>query len=685
LEVNAAFHYGDERTVPAFDPRQGWTDSENGQILLRDPAAEKAALESLDRLGFLTPPRHRAHEIDFTVTGPALNAALDPLLEEGWQILLGDSPLRRAGGFQLRVATGIDWFGIEGEVFFDESSVSLPTLLAAAESGSRFVKLDGDSVGVLPQSFLDRGRQLTDLAWQKEGDSLHFHPSQALLLDFLLEGQKEAQVERDAGFRQLRERLASFEGVTEEPEPEGFSGQLRPYQRLGLGWLSFLAEFGLGGCLADDMGLGKTVQVLALLQQRHRQAAADDKLPSLVIVPKTLVHNWMDEASRFAPELRVFPWVGKDRKSRWAEGPEVELIVTTYATLRLDIAVFKDLALDYAIVDEAQAIKNPGSQIAKACRLLKARHRLAMTGTPVENHLGDLWSIFEFLNPGMLGRSQGFQRFAQSKTATEVELEVLNKALRPFLLRRTKEEVLKDLPEKSENLLFCELEPKEQKLYDELRAYYQAMLDKKISSVGLKRSKIHVLEALLRLRQAACHPGLVNKELAKHRGTKIELLLEHLEELAEGSHKALVFSQFTSFLALVQERLREAKIPFVYLDGKTTRRQEVVQQFQTDSEIKVFLISLKAGGVGLNLTAADYVFLLDPWWNPAVESQAIDRTHRIGQTRSVIAYRIIAKGTVEEKVLQLQDSKRELAHAILSQDSSLLRHLSSDDLEFLLS
>ncbi|MEM8996397.1 MAG: DEAD/DEAH box helicase [Acidobacteriota bacterium] len=342
-----------------------------------------------------------------------------------------------------------------------------------------------------------------------------------------------------------------------------------------------------------------------------------------------------------------------------------------------------DIEFDYAILDEAQAIKNSSSQAAKASRQLNAQYRLALTGTPVENHLGELWSIFEFLNPGMLGQS--VLKDLEGAPAHSNELATVSAALKPFIFRRTKEQVLDDLPEKNELTLYCELEGEQLQFYNELRDYYRISLNERIEQVGLKKSKIQVLEALLRLRQAACHPGLIDEERADDPSAKLENLLQYLEEVLDEGHKALVFSQFTSLLSILRRRLDDREVVYEYLDGRTRRRQERVERFQTDEDCRLFLISLKAGGVGLNLTAADYVFILDPWWNPAVEAQAVDRAHRIGQTRPVFAYRLIARGTVEEKIMELQGSKKQLADAILSADKSLIGELSADDLKVLLS
>jgi SNF2 family DNA or RNA helicase len=460
-------------------------------------------------------------------------------------------------------------------------------------------------------------------------------------------------------------------------------GALRPYQRDGLGWLGFLRSFGLNGCLADDMGLGKTVQVLAMLDHRRQLNVG----PSLVVVPRSLVFNWQQEAAKFSPRLRVLNHATADRLKTTEHFTDYDLILTTYGTLRNDVALWRDLRFDYVILDEAQAIKNAQSESAKAARLLRASHRLALSGTPVQNHLGELWSLLEFLNPGMLGASRAFTNLTENadRAASTETRQFLAGALRPFILRRTKEQVAADLPEKLEQTIFCELDKNQRALYDELKDHYRQSLLGKVDAEGLNKSKLQVLEALLRLRQAACHPGLLNKTRVDESSAKLDTLIPRLIEVADEGHKTLVFSQFTSFLAIVRKRLDEQGLIYEYLDGKTRDRQQHVDRFQTDEDCKLFLISLKAGGLGLNLTAAQYVFLLDPWWNPAIEAQAIDRAHRIGQTRQVFAYRLIARDTVEEKVLQLQQGKRDLADAIINADNALISKLGREDLELLLS
>lgn len=681
LAGEVAFVYGDT-VVGLRDERIGWYDAEQDRAVRRDPDAELALLEQLASVGARQPGRQSYFDADVKFHRRHFVRIVRELTAAGWLIESHGQLIRQPGAFSLSVSTSdVDWFELNGRVDFDGVTASLPQLLAALRSGQQFIRLDDGSQGMLPEDWLAKYGGLARLA-KSDGESLRFGSAQALLLDALLAEQENVQL--DAGFTRFRDKLLDFDGITPASEPRGFRGELREYQRDGLGWLHFLREFNFGGCLADDMGLGKTVQVLALLQTRR--LSKKKHKPSLVVVPKSLIFNWMEEAARFTPKLRIRDYTGLTRGDQLEQLGECDVLLTTYGTLRRDIIRLKDIEFDYAILDESQAIKNHTSQAAKAARLLKSDHRLAMTGTPVENHLGELWSLFEFLNPGMLGQTSAFESLARARQNGDAsDIAMLAQAIRPFILRRTKAEVLSELPDKTEQTLFCELPPKERKQYDELRDYYRLQLATKVDELGFNKSKIHVLEALLRLRQAACHQGLLDDTKLSEPSAKLEALLEHVESIQADGHKALVFSQFTSLLAIVRHHLDDREITYEYLDGKTRKRGDRVKRFQEDPDCPLFLISLKAGGHGLNLTAADYVFILDPWWNPAVEAQAIDRAHRIGQTRRVFAYRLIARNTVEEKIIELQQSKRELADAIISGSNSLIRSLTAEDLQLLLS
>ena len=1008
-------------------------DAATRRVVRRNVRAEDPHLAKLFELGF-KPPTGFAEQSGLSLAATKLPRIVRDLAAAGWHVEAEGKLYRSPGEFKLSVKSGIDWFELHGEVDFGGLSAPLPKLLEALRKGERFVALGDGTFGLLPEEWLAKYGALAALGEATE-DHLQFSKRQVGFLDALLASMPDTNF--DETYARARDALLQFEGVEPEDPPAGFTGTLRPYQRDGLGWMSFLRKFGFGGVLADDMGLGKaqpldakiltpggwkrmgdiavgdevvsanggtsrvlgvfpqgekdiyrvtlsdgsateccdehlwqvispvrkyrgaaprvlslreireglidgsgnrrhfipmvapvefparelplhpyllgvllgdggiahrvvlssadaellthvesllpagvsmsytgagvdyricsrgrgivnvvadelrelglmgcrseakfvpepyklapvsdriellrglldtdghvrpvdnniefctvsprlaedvqflvhslggtapirtkptigqlayrmsialpegvqpfrlsrkssvyhprekyppsravvsvefvgrkpaqcirvdapdhlyvtddfivthnTVQVLALLESRRllrggltsgepgsNSASANEAIgPSLVVVPKSLVFNWKAEALKFSPALRVLDHTGAERERASGHFELYDLILTTYGTLRRDAELFKDVRFDYVILDEAQAIKNASTGAAKAARLLRGDHRLALSGTPVQNHLGELWSLFEFLNPGMMGAASVFKLTPQGAAAMDADSRaVLSRALRPFILRRTKEQVATELPEKLEQTLFCEMDEAQRKLYDELRDHYRQSLMERVMRDGINKSKIQVLEALLRLRQAACHPGLIDKSREKEPSAKLDALLEQIAQVVDEDHKVLVFSQFTSLLAIVRHRLDADGIPYEYLDGKTRDREARVNRFQTDPNCKLFLISLKAGGLGLNLTAAEYVYLLDPWWNPAVEAQAIDRAHRIGQTRRVFAYRLIARGTVEEKVLALQQTKRDLADAIINADNSLIGKLGREDLELLLS
>ncbi len=680
LSAELSFQYG-EYSAPALSGGRGWYNTEARRFSRRNPQAESAATELLAQAGArLDAPSWR--EPHWEIAPKKLPRVVRTLVESGWHIEAEGKVFRKPGNYRLAVSSGVDWFELHGEVDYEGGKARLPELLEALRKGQSIVPLDSGGYGVIPEEWLRKVGAMAHMG-SADGGHIRFRRSQAGLLDALLAAQPEATY--DATFARVRDELKQFRGVEAAAQPEGFSGQLRDYQREGLGWIEFLRRFGFGGCLADDMGVGKTAQVLAALENRRAARAAGEAIaPSLVVVPRSLVFNWKQEAERFTPQLRVLDYTGLTRGA--TDFTSHDVVLATYGTLRRDAPLLTETTFDYVVLDEAQAIKNSDTESAKAARLLRGNHRLAMSGTPVENHLGELWSIFEFLNPGMLGAASVFKLAgAGSRNADEDTRRMLAQALRPFILRRTKEMVARELPPKTEQTVYCELKPDQRKLYDELREHYRASLLGKIETDGIAKSKIQVLEALLRLRQAACHPGLIDVKRRGEDSAKLETLLVQVKEVLEEGHKALVFSQFTSMLAIVRKRLDDAGVTYEYLDGRTRDRQTPVERFQNDPACNLFLVSLKAGGLGLNLTAAEYVFLLDPWWNPAVESQAIDRAHRIGQTHNVFAYRLIARGTVEEKVLELQASKRDLAAAIIQADNSLIRNLKREDLELLLS
>ncbi len=693
-----AFDYGGV-VVGALDRRPCVANLRSRTVSPRDWEFEHQVRTFLNNLGFrqgyaISSTRGPNETERFQISPRLVQRALRQLLSLGWHVELSGRRVRTRGKLHLEIRSSLDWFELRGEATFGDQKVAIPELLAAIRRGQETIVLSDGSRAYIPEEWRSTYGLLASVA-TTDGEVAKYHRSQVGLLDALLAAREEVRF--DQGFAKLRERLRNFKGVRPASPPKSFKGKLRSYQREGLGWMKFLQEFGFGGCLADDMGLGKTVQVIALLEERRKKRSStkprrggrkedqDTVPPSLVVVPKSLVFNWRSEFARFAPSIRVLEHTGSNRGKDHSQFHHYDVVLTTYGTLRRDILIFKDFRFDYVILDEAQAIKNADSDTAKAVRLLQADHRLALTGTPIENHLGELWSLFEFLNPGMLGGARVFrERVGAGTTLDEEARRTLARALAPFILRRTKQQVAKDLPDRVEQTLICEMSPEQATLYHELREHYRRSLLGHIREHGLAGSTMHVLEALLRLRQAACHPGLIDEKYRDMDGGKLELLLEQLRALVEEGHKALVFSQFTTLLDIVRSRLDKCGIAYEYLDGRTRDRQQRVERFQTDPNCPVFLISLKAGGVGLNLTAAEYVILLDPWWNPAVEAQAIDRAHRIGQTKTVFAYRLIAKNTVEEKILQLQSWKKDLAESIITADNSLLKNLTAEDLELLL-
>ena len=676
--LTATTHFGYENyAIPAGLPCAFIADEPSKRILLRNGPAETAAIEFMELLGF----KNDKYVDNLVIPEKKALPAIVAMMQRGWTVEAEKiGRYRPAGKFNIALSSNIDWFDVRGEAHFDDQVIALPKLLEAIAKGERFVKLGDGSMGVLPEQWFKQIGMLAT-AGRVEGDVLRFKPSQAAILDLLLQQIPEANC--DAQFQAVREQLHRFEGIQPVEPPTSFVGTLREYQKEGLGWFEFLRQFQFGGCLADDMGLGKTVQVLALLEQRRLNKQGAPRA-SLVVAPRSLVFNWMQEAARFSPQLKVLDHSGAGRAAWTQQIANFDLILTTYGTLRADAAKLKDVVFDYVILDESQAIKNATTVTAKAVRLLQGGHRLALSGTPIENHVGELWSLFEFLNPGMLGKASVFAGLATSTEVSADTARFLGKALRPFILRRTKKQVAKELPDRTEQTIYCELEGEHKAHYIQLRDHYRQALLGGAGNEGFEKNGIQVLEALLRLRQAACHPGLLDEKRTDESSPKLDVILDQIQSVTEEGHKVLVFSQFTSFLAIVRKQLDKLGIVYEYLDGQTRNRQEHVERFQNDPACKLFLISLKAGGVGLNLTAADYVFILDPWWNPAVEAQAIDRAHRIGQHRQVFAYRLIAKDTVEEKVLELQARKRELADAIINASSGPLASLTRQDLELLL-
>jgi SNF2 family DNA or RNA helicase len=479
------------------------------------------------------------------------------------------------------------------------------------------------------------------------------------------------------------EGLRNFEEIEEIDMPKNFIGKLRPYQKAGYDWLNFLKNFNFGGCLADDMGLGKTVITLAFLQKIKEE---NPEHPSLLVLPTSLIYNWQKEANKFTPKLKILIHFGPNRHKDASVFKFYDLVICSYGILRLDLDFIKNYKFNYAILDESQAIKNPSSMIFKSVVQLDTKNRLILTGTPLENSTMDLWSQMSFINPGILGSMAYFKDNFQTlieKQKDETALKRLFSKIKPFMLRRHKNQVAKDLPEKIETVQYCNMTEEQEKLYEETKAYVRNQLLSEVGSGGLKRSSILVLQGLTKLRQLANNPLMVNENYAGDSG-KDRDVMHKLIDVANEGYKTLVFSQFVKHLGLIAKKLDAAEIPYLYLDGSTKNRMELVDKFQNEDTEKVFLISLKAGGVGLNLTAAEYVFMLDPWWNPAIEAQAVDRAHRIGQTNTVFSYKFITKNTVEEKILDLQNKKKQLFNDLITAEEGFMKSLSEKDILSLL-
>lgn len=578
----------------------------------------------------------------------------------------------------------IDWFDLNIEISFGEQNVSLKEVRRALMNGQAGVRLADGTIGLLPQDFVDRYGALLRLGSESKDGSLRVSKLHFTLIDELHDAVFSEQTRTELA--EKKKRLANIESVTTAPAPEGIQATLRPYQLGGYQWLQVLDSLGWGGCLADDMGLGKTLQTITFLQWLKEKTPGAQ---SLVICPTSLIYNWQAELEKFAPDLSYHIHYGASRVWDEKEPPTADVILTSYGMARSDLQMLRHIRWHYVILDESQAIKNPEAQTTKAVQLIPAQNRICLTGTPLQNNTYDLYAQFQFLNPGLLGNKDFFRtEFANpiDKHGEEGPRKTLRKMLAPFMLRRTKQQVATDLPDKTEMVLWCEMDAEQRAVYDEYRRYYRDSLLQRIDEQGMAGAAIQVLEALLRLRQLCDHPVLVkNQEVKTSESVKLEELRREILENA-GGKKVLVFSQFTEMLALIAADFDQAGISFTYLDGKTpaAKRAEAVEKFQTDPEIQVFLISLKAGGVGLNLTAAEYVYFVDTWWNPAVEAQAIDRTHRIGQHNKIVAFRMICKDTVEEKVMLLQARKKALADGLVTEDAGFIKKLTRDDVAFLL-
>jgi SNF2 family DNA or RNA helicase len=587
-----------------------------------------------------------------------------------WEVVAFKKSVSQNRDYKIKVSSGIDWFDLTMEMKFANGQIiTLPDLLRNLKSGRKMITLADGTLGILNDEVIKKFSHLGYGA-QIVNEKVRLSKVQALYFTSTLTEDKSFKPDRKfQTFRKLSQ--LHHHPKSSEPDPQ-FMGKLRAYQKKGLWWLETMSANEIGCLLADDMGLGKTICILALLAKHLKKQA-------LIIVPKSLIQNWKDEAAKFIPHLKVHTHFGGARHDLKLNFSKADIVITTYHTLRNDIEFFKNKYFEYLIVDEAQFIKNADTDIHRAARLVAAEKKIGLTGTPIENSLGDLFSILNVITPGLITKD-GWEKHADADDPSI--LKNIGKAISPFLLRRKKEEVLKDLPKKTEQVIYCELTPSERRDYNHLKKYLWASLKGQIAENGINKSRINIFTALLRLRQAACHQGLLQSKKTKTLSSKFQVLIEHLETIFSEGHKVLIFSSFVEVLTLLKNEFNSRKINYEYMDGKSNNRMALVNRFQNDKTKQVFLTTLKTGGVGLNLTAANYVFILDPWWNPATESQAIDRAHRIGQKNKVTAYKLIAKDTIEEKVLALQAKKKSISDAIMTK-GGVLKGITEADLELL--
>ncbi len=616
-------------------------------------------------------------------------------LEEGWFLdafeewrnkgihILGFNQLKNnklnehKAQINIEVLSGTDWFETKVKVKFGKQQVALKHLHKSIRNKHKFVTLDDGSQGILPHEWIQKftdyfnAGEVTDEAILTP--KIKFATLTDLYEDALLDGEVKNELQR------YHQQFEGTDVIREVEVPAALKASLRPYQREGLNWLNFLDDFNFGACLADDMGLGKTIQILAFILSQREKVSHNT---NLVVVPASLIFNWKAEVEKFAPSITVKTIYGNERIKTTDDFDQFEMVITSYGTLLSDIRFLKDYRFNYIFLDESQNIKNPESQRYKAVRLLKSRNKVVMTGTPIENNTFDLYGQLSFACPGLFGSKQQFadlystpiDQFKDKKRAEE-----LQKKIRPFLMRRTKEQVAKELPDKTEIVLYCEMGVEQREVYEANKKEIQDFVLGKTED-ELPKSSMHVLKSITMLRQICNSAALLSDGKSYvQASSKIEVLIEQIENKAR-NHKILVFSQFVTMLDLIKKELEKRNIRYEYLTGQTRKRQDPVKSFQENADIPVFLISLKAGGTGLNLTQADYVYLVDPWWNPAVENQAIDRAYRIGQQKNVMAVRLICPDTIEEKIMKLQASKKDLVKNLIQPDGGFFKGLSKKEL-----
>jgi SNF2 family DNA or RNA helicase len=612
-----------------------------------------------------------------------LNEHHEALLEKGFTLEQPDGEKRFFFGsskIDLEIKEDNDWFDIHAIVHFGPYQIPFIELKNHILNKIKEFRLPSGEFAVIPERWFSQFNNLLNFAEGVKNLKLKRHH---ISLIRELQNGEGASIRID---RKLQ-RLADFEEITDVPIPLSFYGTLRPYQKAGYNWFHFLRQYHLGGCLADDMGLGKTVQTLALLQKiKEENQLLDIQHTSLIVMPTSLIYNWQNEAAKFAPQLKIGIHMGSMRHKNSQYIANYDVVLTTYGILRVDADLLKGYYFDYIILDESQNIKNATSKAFRAARTLRSKHKLVLSGTPVENSINDLWTQMSFVNPGLLGNQAFFQtNFVTpiEKKKDEERAQRLQSLIKPFVLRRTKEMVATELPPKTEHLFYCKMSDDQGEYYEKIKSEYRNEFLQSLENGTFNQSKVQFLQGLTKLRQIANHPEMIDQSYAGDSG-KFENVIHTLENVLSRGHRALIFSQFVKQLDIYRRHFDAENRPYVYLDGTTKNRAGVVQKFQNRTDIQLFLISIKAGGVGLNLTAADYVFILDPWWNPAVEQQAIDRTHRIGQTNNVFIYKFITKDTVEEKILALQKRKRLVAESLITTEESFTKSLSAQDIQDIL-
>jgi superfamily II DNA or RNA helicase len=651
------FSYGDERNISVRMENEG--DDYIFHRIKRSVTWEKNKFHLLEGMGLrATSSLFKNLEVEDTNdTDPTfavfewISQHYDELEKQGFEIMQPDSGAQKRYVFgsskiDLEVTETNDWFDINAIVCFGPYRIPFIQLKHHILNHIKEFVLPSGEIAVIPEKWFSQYGNLLHFA---EGENqLRLRPQHIGLVASLADGEMA-----NVTMNRKLQKLADFEEMEEIEMPEHFLGNLRHYQKAGYNWFHFLKHYHFGGCLADDMGLGKTIQTLALLQKHKEDTeAAGGKATSLVIMPTSLIYNWLAEAKKFAPQLKLMVHTGTFRYKSPTVFANYDMVITTYGITRIDIDLFTSYFFDYIILDESQNIKNASSKSFMAVRQLKSRFRLILSGTPVENSVNDLWTQMSFINPGLLGSQQYFQNEFVTpieKKKDEDSARKLQAMIKPFVLRRTKEQVAPELPPKTENLFYCQMSEEQSSVYEKVKSEYRNELLRSLEDGTYAKTQIQVLQGLIKLRQIANHPVMIDSEYEGDSG-KFENVVHTLSNVLDGGHKVLIFSQFV----------------------------------QEDPKTRVFLISIKAGGVGLNLTEADYVFILDPWWNPAVEQQAIDRTHRIGQTKNVFIYKFITKDSVEEKIVALQQRKLSVARALITTEDSFIKSLSVDDIREIL-